>query len=376
MSKNFDNWCPEIYRSVFIDKFNDDFVKVAPCCQAVTAIEPVSSFDFKNSPYLTQLRQEFDQGHRPFACNKCWEVEKNGHKSRRLSAIEFFQSDEPDRSIELQGIDHSATWACNLACIMCGPLSSSTWANQLELDKSSLFKMGRLFQKSNNIFDQLELANLKKIHFNGGEPLLNNDQSDLLSKLEEQQVLKNVFISYNTNGTVFPSEKIIDLWSKARLVKIFFSIDAIESAFEYIRWPASWHETEKNILNMKQKLPGNVIFGLNCSIGTYNLMEIHKVYSWFANNISENREGDKSDFCWQLVQNFHIANLSCQIKKQVIQQLKSIPEFGALISLLESTINQPEDKTWLTILENLDNKRKTNWKKSLEISNFIEAKNC
>jgi molybdenum cofactor biosynthesis enzyme MoaA len=48
---------------------------------------------------------------------------------------------------------------------------------------------------------------VKKIHFNGGEPLLNDDQLGLLLKLEKQDVLKNVFISYNTNGTVMPSKK-------------------------------------------------------------------------------------------------------------------------------------------------------------------------
>jgi hypothetical protein len=376
LQKSFDNWCPEIYRNVFVDKFNDDFVSVAPCCQANTALELVDSFDFHTSPYLNQLRQQFSAGQTPKACNKCWEVEKNGHKSRRISAIEFHQSTEPDCNVELQSIDYSATWACNLACIMCGPIYSSTWAKQLEFDRSTLNKMGRLFQKNNNIFDKLDVTKVKKIHFNGGEPLLNNDQFDFLSKLEEQKVLKDVFISYNTNGTMMPSEKIIDLWSRTGLVKIFFSIDAIGSAFEYIRWPAKWQQTEKNILTMKQKLPGNVLFGFNCSVGAYNLLEMDKVYSWFSKHMSHNRDGDKSDFCWQLVNNFHVSGLPTNIKQTAIQRLKSTEEFGGLVSLLESTIDHNEDQRWLDKLDNLDRQRKTDWRKSLEISNFIKVAKC
>jgi hypothetical protein len=374
--KNFGNWCPEIYRSVFLDKFNDDLVQVAPCCQADTVLEPVKDFDFKTSPYLNYLREEFSQGRQPKACDKCWTMECNGHKSRRLSAIEFFKCETPDTHVELQGIDHSATWACNLACIMCGPLSSSTWANQLNTSRDSLSRLGRLFQKNNNIFDQLNLEHVKKIHFNGGEPMLNNDQTELLRKLEQQKVLQDVFISYNTNGTVMPSDQIVDLWSKAKLVKIFYSIDAVESAFDYIRWPAKWSEVADNILTMKQNLPGNVMFGFNCTVGAYNLLEMPKVYDWFKNNIKYNRESDQSDFCWQLATNFDIGKLSKLVKIEAMQRLESIMEFDGLRSIIKSKINQLEDNIWLTTLENLDAKRKTSWRKSLEIARFIEEKNC
>lgn len=376
MSNNFDNWCPEIYRSLFIDKFNDNFVRVAPCCQAATELEPADNFDFKTSSYLNRLRNEFDQGQKPLACNRCWKAEQHGHKSRRLSAIEFFQDTQPDHTVQLQCIDHSSTWACNLACIMCGPVNSSLWATQENLNKDDLIKLGRMFHKSNNILNTFDLAHIKKIHFNGGEPMLNNEQTDLLMRLDEQQVLHNVFISYNTNATVMPSKKIIDLWSKARLVKIFFSIDAVEEAFDYIRWPGKWTEVEDNMQKMKQQLPSNVMFGFNCTVGSYNVLEMHKVYDWFEKNIKHNREGDLSDFCWQLADNFDLSGLPKNIKYEAMKQLQGIEEFKGLVSLLQSTINHAENKTWLTTLEHLDSKRNTDWKKSLAISKFIKELTC
>jgi len=374
--KDYANWCPEVYRSVFIDRFNDNLVRVAPCCQAKTALEPVDTFDFNTSPHLTQLRAQFDRNEQPSACDHCWDVEKHGHKSRRQSAIEFFQDLCPDRTVELQSIDHSATWACNLACIMCDSSNSSLWAAQQDLSKDELKKLGRYFQRANSILDTVNLSQIKKIHFNGGEPMLNNDQTDLLLRLEQQGVLNNIFISYNTNGTVMPGKKIVELWKKTRLVKIFFSIDATGPAFEYIRWPAKWHSTSKNILDMKAELPDNVMFGFNVTIGSYNLLEIVDVYRWFQQNIKYNRDGDESDFCWQFANNFEIKSLSQQVKKIAIEQLQPIPALSGIVSYLKSTINYTESQSWIKKLNALDAKRNTSWKTALSVSQFIKETNC
>ena len=376
MSKEYRNWCPEIYRSVFIDSHNDTHVRIAPCCQAHSKIEAVDDFDFESSAYLNDLRKQFDLNQQPGACSACWNVEKYGHKSRRQSAIEFFQDSKPDYEVKLQGIDHSATWACNLACIMCGPYNSSLWATEKKLNKSDLTQLGRSFQKNNNILNKLNLTQVKKIHFNGGEPMLNNDQTNLLIKLEQQGVLENLFISYNTNGTVMPSKKIMELWSQARLVKLFFSIDATGDAFEYIRWPGNWQQTSRNILEMKNNLPDNVMFGFNVTVGSYNLMELPDLYDWFDQNLATNRAGDQSDFCWQLANNFDPQELPRQAKVDAISQLAPLDKFSGIIKYLESTLNQNEDLSWIKKLAELDKQRNTDWRTTLKVSQYLKDKNC
>lgn len=376
MLNDYGNWCPEIYRSVYIDRHNDTHIRVSPCCQSAGQLESVDTFDFKTSPYLTQLRKQFDQGQTPDACNRCWIAERHGHKSRRHSAIEFFQDLLPDSTVQLQSVDHSATWACNLACIMCGPENSSLWASQENLTKYDLTMLGRHFQKANNFLDKLDVSHLKKIHFNGGEPLLNNDQTELLLKLEEQQVLEHAFISYNTNGTVMPSTRVIDLWKRAKLVKIFFSIDAVGDGFEYIRWPGKWNQTSQNILDMRANLPSNVMFGFNITVGNYNLLEIAEVYRWFDQNIKTNREGDPSDFCWQLADNFNPVSASNIIKMQAIEQLESIDVLAGLVSYLKSIIEYPGDNLWIAKLDQLDSTRHTNWRTALKIAQFIKESHC
>lgn len=369
MSNKLDNWCPEIYRSVFIDRFNNDHIQVAPCCQSRPSIEPVNSFNFNNNKFLTNLRQQFDQGKKPVECNKCWAVENVGHKSRRQSAIDFYNI-EPNNQVELNSIDYSATWACNMSCIMCGPINSSVWAKELNYTSEQLTNIGRYFQKDNNILDQLDIGQIKKIHFNGGEPFLNNHQTSLLERLEEQDVLKNTFISYNTNGSIIPNDKIIKYWSCSRLVKLFFSIDATGAAFEYIRYPGKWKEIEHNIQTMKQQLPSNVMFGINLAVGGYNLLELADLWQWFETTISKNREGDPSDFNWQLVSNFDPSHVRTEVKQRAISELENVSALNGIAEYLKSTLDYSINDKWINKLNSIDQRRNTNWRKSLKIGRY------
>ena len=371
MSKEYNNWCPEVYRSVFINRFNNDHIKVAPCCQATAGIESVDTFNFNSSPTLTKIRQQFDQGLKPAECEMCWTAEKLGHKSRRHSAIEFFNLATPDNSIQLESIDHSATWACNMACIMCGPHNSSLWATELDYNSDDLAKIGKKFQLDNDVLTKLDVSNIKKIHYNCGEPFLNNHQLDLLKILEEHQVLKNVFISYNTNGSVFPNKKIIDYWQRTRLVKLFFSIDATGPAFEYIRWPGKWNQVSENIQRMRDELPSNVMFGINLTVGNYNVLELKDLWHWIETTISTNREGDISDFNWQIAKNFDPGSISDRVKQQVTKDLKDITQLSGIIEYVNS-VSTPvkENNNWIEIFNGYDQKRMTNWRTSLKISEY------
>ena len=365
MSNAYNNWCPEVYRSLYVDRHNDNQLRVAPCCQATMKTVPVENFNFNTNEYLQSIRQQFTDGKKPPACSRCWQDENIGKKSRRLSAVEFFDLPGPSDTVVLESVDHSATWACNLSCIMCGPQHSSTWATELNTSHQSLSAMGRKFQKQNKLFDYLDLTKVKKIHFNGGEPMLNNDQSDILKRID----LPNAFISYNTNGTVYPSLDIINLWKKTKLVKLFFSIDATDLAFEYIRHPGKWDMLVHNIKTMRKELPGNVMFGFNVTVGSYNVLEMPLVYNWFMENLSTNREGDTSDFCWQLAYNYNVTDLLPNVKQEAISVLSSIDQFSGLVKILKSTMNSHNDN-WTQQLNQIDQRRNTSWRESLQIGKY------
>lgn len=366
-----DNWCPEVFRSIFVDRHNDDDIVVSPCCQADGRREKVVGFNFYTSEFLQELRQQFKQGHRPQECRRCWESESLGHKSRRQSAVEFFQDVEHgDDTVKFESLDHSVTWACNLACVMCGPYSSSTWAKELSLDRTRLREMGRLFNK-NDFLDHMDVSDLRKIHFNGGEPLINDDQFSLLKRVQDQGSLPDLFISYNTNGTVMPDQRVIDLWQQCRLVKIFFSIDAVGPAFDYVRYPASWEQVQTNMLEMRQNLPSNVMFGFNVTVGSYNLLEIPDVWRWFDTHLRTNREGDGSDFNWQLAYRFDFKYLPQHVKKLALKILPDTPELSGMKTYLQDNIDHERSDQWIEALAKIDHRRGTDWTRDLKIAKHL-----
>lgn len=376
MSKDFSNWCPEVYRSLFVDRINDNKIKIAPCCQAQPSTTPLDQFSFETDVHLNLIRQKFNNNLKATECSRCWNDEKLGKKSRRQSAIEFFNFEHPDYTVKLESLDHSATWACNLSCVMCGPDNSSTWAKELNLTADQLYSIGRKYQKNNDFLNNLDLTAIKKIHFNGGEPLINNEQLSLLQKLDDLDVLKNVFISYNTNGTIIPSDSITHYWSKARLVKLFFSIDAIGPAFEYIRWPATWGQTENNILTLKKTLSSNVMFGINVTVGTYNVFELCNVDNWFEEHLLTNREGDESDFNVQFAYNYDLKFLPTELKQIAIDQLSKKQRLIGVAEYLKSTMNTAANQLWINQLTSIDNRRNSSWANSLTIGQYYKDSKC
>ena len=148
------------------------------------------------------------------------------------------------------------------------------------------------------------------------------------------------------------------------------------TGFEYVRWPGNWNQTSQNILDMRAGLPSNVMFGFNTTVGSYNLLEIDNVYRWFEENIKTNREGDASDFCWQLASNFDPAAVSRIIKILAIKQLNPIEDLSGLVSYLELTLDNPGNTAWIVALDKIDSKRNTNWRAALNVSQFIEELHC
>ena len=69
----------------------------------------------------------------------------------------------------------------------------------------------------------------------------------MLRKSVELGYSKDQMIHYNTNGTQYPEEEILELFPHFKHVHVAFSIDDVEEQFEYQRYPATWSEVNSNI---------------------------------------------------------------------------------------------------------------------------------
>ena len=96
---------------------------------------------------------------------------------------------------------------CNLHCIWCDTPHTWNWKGTkwLHLDKFDL-KQEVHQMTDEQIIEKLEQIGEKTLIISGGEPLLQHKQ--LISLCEK---LKGFWIEIETNGTIFPDEKLISL---------------------------------------------------------------------------------------------------------------------------------------------------------------------
>ena len=214
--------------------------------------------DVKNSKWLKTLQEDFVHGKKFEACNNCWKEEEAGIESKRLRENKFWGEDfRPD----IKSLDLKLGNICNAKCRICSSFASSQWAaEEVKMnphnETAKLFnKLGMWPKKNEAFWEDIDkhLQNVEKLEFFGGEPLLIERHYEILERCVELGIAENIRIAYNTNGSIFPQDKI-SLWEKFKRVEIFVSLDDIDNRFEYIRHPGKFSEAMYH-LELFNKLP-------------------------------------------------------------------------------------------------------------------------
>lgn len=306
---------------------------VSPCC--TYPLTPVDIVDFVNDPTLKSVRQQWLNGTVPDGCSKCHK--QTDGMSRKDTATESWMIQHAGQNqdlttVELVKLDYWIGDICNLACVICGPINSSLWKQELSFlgnsEKHRLVPGWQDKSTTNQSWKSLDLSKLQNIHFWGGEPLLSKDHVDLLKAIPAPE---NVKLYYSTNGTIAPSRELIDLWNKFKWVDIFFSLDDIGERFEYIRYPASWQDTISNCNWMIDQCGENVSFGIASTINMLNQYYVDEMDEWFKLHLSTSKFQE--------------------IKHSKFQAIETPISIGA-----------PADLA-LIFLDDLDPRRGTNWRK-------------
>lgn len=283
-----------------------------PCCLAKDEITKPDGTPYKltentlveiyNSKYMQDLRQQFRRGEKPATCNRCWDEEAAGIVSKRINSRirlkEFYPSvdwknDTPD---QLWFIDLKMGNICNLKCRICGSWSSSKWAKE-EIDYESskypnydrkkhgawrFLQEGSWPRDSELFWDNLKtlLPNIKYFEFTGGEPFLIEEHFKLLRYAVEQGYSDRIDIHYNTNGTVYPDNEKVNLWSKFRNVEIAVSIDNTNTRFEYERYGANWEDVQANIIKFNALRTYNVTTQVCMTVNIQNVYYLPELCEW------------------------------------------------------------------------------------------------
>jgi hypothetical protein len=173
--------------------------------------------------------------------------------------------------------------------------------------------------------------------------------------------LSDLYVFYNTNGTIKVSNEILDLWSECKLVELYFSIDDIGSRLEYQRPGISWDKLQDNLLWFKDNMPVNHMFKINCVYSYLNFYYLDELYRWYEKYFKQNRLGDETIFLFQQV----IANNQYNLKLQRLTQEQynflqtKFKNNKILINLLQNIqiSNQENHNDFLKIITKFDSIR-------------------
>lgn len=258
-----------------VDLQNDS---VKPCCKYTTNVgtagEGVDTAWTGGA--MKHLRTTTEAGMMPDQCKACdkpaheftykrWKNEAYS-KGPTLNALD---SDDP----QLRVLHLSLGSVCNFACRMCHPSSSSKLSASVE--KSVALK--RLFK--HDVADRKDavsiyslmpvMPELQHVTVSGGEPLINDETTRLVSLLAERAP-KLRTINFSTNFSSV-REDLLHALSNLHHVDVTFSvsIDGPAHVQEYIRHGAIWSEMEENFRWLTMDHP-RIGFAVNTTISALN----------------------------------------------------------------------------------------------------------
>jgi len=251
-----------------------------------------------NNKNMQQIRRDMLNEKPVTGCNRCYEQEKSGFFSGRLSAnkhhghhigrVSETRSDGSLERFEMVYWDIRFSNLCNLRCRSCGHIYSSQWyQDQAKLagpewrSKNQVLNYAGRYET--DMWEQLSqhIDYVEQIYFAGGEPLIMDEHYKILEELERRGRF-DVRLIYNTNFTEvqLKDRLVFDYWKKFESVSVGASLDAMGARGEYIRKGTRWQQIEENRRRMLDICPG-VDFYVSSTLSILNawhLADFHQ--SW------------------------------------------------------------------------------------------------
>jgi MoaA/NifB/PqqE/SkfB family radical SAM enzyme len=166
---------------------------------------------------------------------------------------------------------------CNQACVTCNSGYSTKW---VEIEKKMAIVPSLIYDA--DLFDyEIDFRTVQRINLLGGEPMFDPRSFELLKMLLDHGN-DQCFISFVTNGSVRLTKFQKNILEKFKNLNICFSIDGIESRFEYMRWPGRWNKLLENI-NQYKTITDN--FSVSYTISAVNAIYYDETVAWFEQNL-------------------------------------------------------------------------------------------
>jgi len=229
-------------------------------------------------------------------CGKCYDQEKSGFFSLRLSSNKHFghnigmiDNTQSDGSAEflIKYWDIRFSNLCNFACRSCGTWFSSNWYEdhkKLTGKPPEHAKIMRVGRTADDIWNQMleQFDHVEQFYFAGGEPLIMEEHYKILKELDRRKMY-HVRLIYNTNFSklTFKDMDVLELWNKFDSVSVGASLDAMGPRAEFMRKGTIWPDIEANRRRMQEVCP-QVDFYISATVGLINALHVadfHRTWS-------------------------------------------------------------------------------------------------
>lgn len=318
-----------------------------------------------NDDAIKSIRTNLFNDREDSNCVKCLNFSNNNgtdYKFLRDHYNPIFQTAPVDYSnneeFMLSGIDLHWGSTCNLKCVTCWPLQSSSIAQELGVPIASVSA-----EAANKLIDYIvdNQYSLREVYLSGGEPTLIKHNLRLLEKLDKNI---NCMFRVNTNMMFDLDNPIIKQLKKFSNVMFTISVDSyIPERFNYIRRGASW---DKFISNLDALLDSHFTWRVNSVFFVGTALHLPELQDFFYNKYGIN------DFTINQVLMGHTdircRNLSAELKDAVRNKLLQHREkyrsnlnlYGQLTNCLNE-LDRATDEDYRAFFEQVDSRAKTNW---------------
>lgn len=271
--------------------------RAKPCCRFVEEpgannnINNNSISDIFNSEYMRSLREKSLNNIKISGCIRCYEEQENNKKSLRQRinenpATNIVNIDEP----KINYLELAISNDCNLMCRIC----SSRYSQKLYQDEVEFFGKAQIpsrYTRSNIDAARNLLPDLKYIKFTGGEPLIIKEHWELLELAISLGYAKDITLNYSTNCTVWPKDRIVNIWRQFKKIELALSLDSIiADENEYQRHLTDHRVVLQNIEKYKElesSLP--IVVSGRPTVSIYNLYHLPETIEWMQDrNIKVN----------------------------------------------------------------------------------------
>jgi len=272
-----------------------------PCCFALDSypigdLNKNSMEEVFNGKDMREMRLNMLSNKTSRQCGKCYDQEKSGFFSLRLSSNKHFghnigmiDNTQADGTADfvIKYWDIRFSNLCNFACRSCGTWFSSNWYEdhkKLTGKPPEHAKIMRVGRTADDIWNQMleQFDHVEQFYFAGGEPLIMEEHYKILKELDRRKMY-HVRLIYNTNFSklTFKDMDVLELWNKFDSVSVGASLDAMGPRAEYMRKGTVWSDIEANRKRMQEVCP-KVDFYISATVGLINALHVvdfHRTWS-------------------------------------------------------------------------------------------------